>query len=196
MVQLTKDFRSEEFASTYNGVTTQVPQQLWPHLQRLANNLQVLRDAVGRPIGISSGYRTVRHNAAVGGAKGSQHLDAAAADFYIAGLTPADSYCMVEALIKNGKMRQGGLGAYGGHVHYDPRGTPARWTKGVPVPDCSEVVLPVPPAPSPTPPKKEGNLTEAQERVAQLFAQATLLATHGQPLPETLKRQIKWLVSQ
>lgn len=192
MGDLTKNFDSREFASHYRGVTTQVPQHLWHHLQRLADNLQVLRDAVGRPIGISSGYRTVRHNAAVGGSKASQHLDAAAADFYIAGRTADDSYCMVSALIKSGKMREGGLGAYATHTHYDPRGTPARWTKGVPVPDCSEVVPPRPPAP----PKKEGNLTEAQERVAQLFAQATLLATHGQPLPAALKRQIDWLVSQ
>ncbi len=195
MGDLTKNFDSTEFASHFRGVTTQVPQQLWHHLQRLANNLQVLRDAVGRPIGITSGYRTVRHNEAVGGAKGSQHLDAAAADFYIAGLTADDAYCLTAALIKDGKMREGGLGAYATHTHYDPRGTISRWTKGVPVPDCSEVVLPAPPRP-PAPPKKEGNLTEAQERVAQLFAQATLLATHGQPLPATLKRQLTWLLAQ
>lgn len=43
--------------------------------------------------------------------------------------------------------------------------------------------------------EQEGNLTAAQERVAQLFAQATLLATHGQPLPEDLRRQIDWLTA-
>ncbi len=149
MGDLTKDFDSTEFASVFRGVTTQVPKQLWPHLQRLANNLQVLRDTVGRSITINSGYRTVRHNAAVGGTTESQHLDAAAADFTIAGLSPSHSYCMMELLIKDGQVRQGGLGAYVAHTHYDPRGTPARWTKGITKPDCSEVSLPDDDAPPP-----------------------------------------------
>ena len=145
MGDLTENFSKAEFASVYRGVTTQVPAALMPNLQRLANNLQVLRDAAGRPIGINSGYRTPEHNRAVGGALSSQHLDAHAADFTIAGLTPNEAYCMTLGLIVQGAMREGGLGAYRKHTHYDPRGTPARWTKGVPEPDCRGEVQPQPP---------------------------------------------------
>lgn len=36
--------------------------------------LQCIREHFGKPVVITSGYRTAGHNAAVGGAKSSQHL--------------------------------------------------------------------------------------------------------------------------
>ena len=33
----------------------------------------------------------------------------------------------IEKLIKEGKMKQGGIGIYKGFIHYDIRGTKARW---------------------------------------------------------------------
>lgn len=42
--------------------------------------LQALRDLVAQPFTITSGYRTVEHNAAVGGVENSQHLVGEAVD--------------------------------------------------------------------------------------------------------------------
>lgn len=43
--------------------------------------LQCIREHFGKPVHITSGYRTTAHNAAVGGSKSSQHLLGRAADF-------------------------------------------------------------------------------------------------------------------
>ena len=48
--------------------------------QTLVVLLQAIREHFGKPITITSGYRTAAHNAAVGGAKSSQHLLGRAAD--------------------------------------------------------------------------------------------------------------------
>lgn len=125
-MQLTTNFRREEFAC-HDAAQTPVPPAYYANVQQLANNLQVLRDALGRPVHVLSGYRTPAHNAAVGGAKASQHLVAKAGDLHVDGLTPAQLHAQIEALIAAGKMKQGGLGLYPTFVHYDVRGYRARW---------------------------------------------------------------------
>ena len=45
--------------------------------------LQPLRDYLGKPVVISSGYRSEEVNRMVGGVKGSQHLRGAAADIHV-----------------------------------------------------------------------------------------------------------------
>ena len=45
-----------------------------------ANILQPLRDAVGHPLTVTSGYRSPRLNRAVGGSQTSQHMEGRAAD--------------------------------------------------------------------------------------------------------------------
>ena len=52
------------------------------------NVLDPLRARVGRPIIITSGYRSQRVNKLVGGSKISQHLTGKAADFHVLGYTP------------------------------------------------------------------------------------------------------------
>ena len=156
MGDLTKDFSRREFASRFEGVTTPAP---LPQVQRLADQLQVLRDAVGKSIHINSGYRTPAHNASVGGAKTSRHMVGDAADISVRNMAPADVYCATEVLVRQGRMMQGGLGAYQTHTHYDTRGHRSRWTTGVPTPNCRGVTLPppkpTPPTPTPTPPEEE-----------------------------------------
>lgn len=128
MKQLTKNFNSSEF-DCKDG--TPVPKELMPNLQKLADNLQVLRDYIGVPVEVTgSGYRTPSYNKKVGGVIDSRHLYADAADINAKGYTPKQLAKVIEKLIKEGKMRQGGIGVYtkkAKFVHYDIRNYPARW---------------------------------------------------------------------
>lgn len=123
-MQLTKNFFLSEFACR-DG--TQVPVKYLDNVKTLASNLQVLRDYIGEPLHVNSGYRTPEYNKKVGGKKNSQHLTASAADITCKTKTPKQLAAIIEKLIKEGKMKQGGIGVYPGFVHYDVRGTRARW---------------------------------------------------------------------
>ena len=121
---LTKNFHIDEFKCN-DG--TEVPQEYRNNVIDLATNLQVLRDYLGKPIYINSGYRSPEYNAKVGGAKRSQHKLAKAADIVVKGMTPTEVADAIEKLIKEGKMKHGGLGRYKTFTHYDVRGWNARW---------------------------------------------------------------------
>jgi uncharacterized protein YcbK (DUF882 family) len=126
-MKLTKNFSLSEFACK-DANRTPVPNVLYKNVQELANNLQVLRDEIGVSVSITgSGYRTPEHNIKVGGASKSQHLTASGADINAKGYTPKKLAEVIERLISEGKMKQGGLKAYGTFVHYDIRGFKARW---------------------------------------------------------------------
>lgn len=122
--QITKNFHYAEFASKDGSP---LPEGLKQNLIELAQNLQVLRDFVGVPIKINSGYRSPEHNRKVGGAKKSLHLRAMAADIVVADHTPQQVRAIIEKLIKEGKMKQGGIGLYNTFLHYDIRGERKRW---------------------------------------------------------------------
>lgn len=124
-MKLTNNFSLNEF----NKRNYNVPTDVLRNLIELAKNLQVLRDEVKKPIKITSGYRPAELNAKVGGATKSRHITGQAADFKIEGYTPKQVAAIIEKLIAEGKMKQGGLGTYSTWVHYDTRGTAARWTK-------------------------------------------------------------------
>ena len=99
----------------------------------LAALLQKIRDHFGRPVVITSGYRTTEHNAAVGGSKSSQHLLGRAADFYVEGVPVATVAAYAETLLSG----RGGIGRYPkdakhpkrmtGWVHIDTRTNKSRW---------------------------------------------------------------------
>ena len=121
---LTKNFHLMEFASK-DGAKF-LPDVI-NNLRELAINLQVLREYVESKISITSGYRSEEHNKKVGGAKESFHVKGMAADIKIEGHTPKQVSEIIEHLILTGRMKQGGLGLYKTWVHYDIRGTKARW---------------------------------------------------------------------
>lgn len=124
-MKLTKNFDSKEF-DCKDG--TPVPEIYMNNCKEVAENLQVLRDHIKAPILITgSGYRTPSHNKKVKGAVHSQHLTASAADINAKGYTPKQLAEVIEKLITEGKMQQGGIGVYKGFVHYDIRGKKARW---------------------------------------------------------------------
>jgi uncharacterized protein YcbK (DUF882 family) len=124
MAKITQNFSLEEFNSKCGRA---IPNKVLPNIINLANNLQVLRDALGKSITITSGYRSPEHNAKVKGAKNSQHITGMAADIKVTGMTPKEVALVIEGLIESGKMKQVGLGIYPSWVHYDIRGIKARW---------------------------------------------------------------------
>lgn len=123
-MKLTKNFNSQEF-DCRDG--TPVPIPLLDNVLELAKNLQVLRDDIGEPIHVNSGYRTPAYNKKIGGAPASQHLKAKAADITAKGFTPRQLAARIEKLIKEKKLWFGGIGIYPGFVHVDIRKNKARW---------------------------------------------------------------------
>ena len=123
-MKLTKNFSLSEFESKDGAL---MPDAVRLNIERLADNLQVLRDEIDKAITITSGYRSPKHNKAIGGAKNSQHVIGTAADFKVAGMKPKEVAAVIERLIDEGKMKQGGLKAYASWVHYDIRNIKSRW---------------------------------------------------------------------
>ena len=124
-MELTKNFTREEFDCKDGTI---VPDRYIANAKEVAKNLEVLREYINEPVMITgSGYRTKSHNKKVGGAENSQHLTASGADINARNYTPRQLANVIELLIRDGKMKQGGIGVYKGFVHYDIRGVKARW---------------------------------------------------------------------
>ena len=70
---ITKNFTRNEFQCSC-GCSAQMVDEM------LVQKLQTIRTVYDTPLKITSGYRCVKHNAAVGGAKSSKHLYGIAAE--------------------------------------------------------------------------------------------------------------------
>lgn len=123
-MQLTINFSKKEFDSKDGA---EMPSDVLPNVRELAQNLQKLRDYLGKSITINSGYRSPKHNLKVGGSPSSQHLLGKAADIVVQGMSPIEIAQIIENLIKKGVLKEGGIGIYDTFVHYDIRGKKARW---------------------------------------------------------------------
>ena len=82
--RLSKNFTLEEMVATsHKGLQDTPTLAVVQNLQKLCVLvLQPLRDAIGRPVYINSGYRSKRLNARVGGVPNSRHLQGRAADIH------------------------------------------------------------------------------------------------------------------
>ena len=123
-MKLTNNFLISEF-NCKDG--TPVPSCLMANVQLLSENLQVLRDCLEAPIHINSAYRHSKYNKSVGGSSKSQHLLGKAADIRVDSYSSVQVYDTIEMLIKEGSMKDGGIGLYDTFVHYDVRDKSARW---------------------------------------------------------------------
>lgn len=122
--RLAQDFRVRELRC-WDGTDTVMVDEV------LTVVLQCIREHFGKPVVITSGYRTAAYNAAVGGAKNSQHMLGRAADIRVQGVSVEDVAAYAESLMPG----WGGVGRYPvkvgrttGWVHVDTRANKSRWT--------------------------------------------------------------------
>ena len=95
-LRLAPGFRLNEFASRCG--CDQVLVHPW-----LLEGLVMLREEFGQTVRINSSYRTVKHNAAIGGADGSKHKLGMAADVDVMTVKPEDG----RGLGRSGRIRRG-----------------------------------------------------------------------------------------
>ena len=117
-VRLLKYFTVKEFACKDGSPVTFIDDYL-------VCLLDILRQQIGKPVIITSGYRTPEHNAKVGGAKYSYHIRGMAADIRVDGMTPKQLAKELDKIVPNAC----GIIVYPGWVHFDTRGS--KYRKGV-----------------------------------------------------------------
>lgn len=130
-MRLSPYFHIEEFRC-HDG--TPVPDALLGNLMRLVTTLDICRLAAGAPLNVISGFRTRKHNTAVGGAENSTHLTCEGADIRPGrDVTPEELHALVLQHYKHKRLPDlGGVGLYPSWVHIDVRkakdGHLRRWT--------------------------------------------------------------------
>jgi uncharacterized protein YcbK (DUF882 family) len=118
-VRLSAHFSLQEFISARDP--NRPNNRALANLRALAAVLEVLRSRAGRPLEITSGFRSPEYNSAIGGAASSLHTTGRACDI----AAPAD---MLElAALASQIPEVGGVGIYPGRgfIHLDIRPRPA-----------------------------------------------------------------------
>lgn len=98
--QITKNFTLAELiysaTAAKKGIDNKPTEEHYKNMVSLCKNvLQPLREKLGKPINVNSCYRCPKLNAAVGGAKTSQHCNGQAADIEINGMSNYDLACYI-----------------------------------------------------------------------------------------------------
>lgn len=94
------------------------------NLHWLASLLEEVRDLLGHPMIISSGYRSPKVNSSIGGSKNSQHVQGLAADFICPGF--GDPYEVASAISRSSIKYDQLIHEYGRWVHISISDTPRR----------------------------------------------------------------------
>ena len=113
-IKISKNFNLKEFDCKCGCNTVKVDSEL-------VGRLQELREKIGKPIIITSGYRCPTHNKRVDGSQTSQHMRGKAVDIKVSGMTAKELAKLGEQLGFDG------IGTYSNFVHLDVRGIRARW---------------------------------------------------------------------
>lgn len=123
-MKLTDNFSRWEFECKDGS---EMPDHVVFNTYKLSVALQTIRGCIGYPIAITNAYRSLEHNRSIGSKDTSQHIQGKAADLQVKEMSVLDLYETIETLIEWGHIPEGGLGIYNTFVHYDIRGTKARW---------------------------------------------------------------------
>ena len=91
----------------------------------LVTILDILRNQIGKPIIITSGYRTEARNKSVGGAKYSYHMRGMAADIRVEGMSAKELAKKLDKIMESSC----GIIVYNNWVHLDTRNK--KYRKGV-----------------------------------------------------------------
>lgn len=119
LAELTRSAKAEQL-----GIDNTPAQELVPRLVLLAELLERIRDTLGRPVIVTSGYRCESLNIAVGGATTSDHPRGHAADIVCPGFgTPTEVARVLAPLVSTLSIGQLILEGVGGKqwVHVSTR---------------------------------------------------------------------------
>jgi uncharacterized protein YcbK (DUF882 family) len=125
-MKLSKNFTLKEMSCRCG---CEMPKDVLNNVQKLANQLQIIRNKVNVPITINSAYRCLEYNRSIGSNDSSQHVLVKALDIVIKVYTHNEVADLIEELISDGDILQGGLGRYNTFTHYDIgyNGRKRRW---------------------------------------------------------------------
>lgn len=121
---MSTNFSIKELTKTNTGILNSPDSGQLKNLDQLSLGLEWVRFAIGgRPMIISSGFRSEDVNIAVGGSKSSAHLYGYAADFTVNGMTNKQ---ICECIIKGGVkfdqlIDERSKGGQWVHISFDPR---------------------------------------------------------------------------
>jgi len=104
-------------------LNTDPPRGLWPSLLAVVKVADEARHRLGKPLRITSAFRSVAYNKAIQGAARSWHTQGGALD--LSG-SPATLHRILTEMRAEGLFR-GGIGRYKTFVHVDVRGRNADW---------------------------------------------------------------------
>ena len=118
-VNLGKWFKVKEFACKDGSPVVFIDEYLW-------TILSILRNKIGKPVIITSGYRTPEWNAKCNGAKYSYHMRGMAADIRVDGMSAKELAEELDKIVPTGC----GIIVYSNWVHFDVRDG-KKYRKGV-----------------------------------------------------------------
>ena len=86
----TEFFTLEEMLATSTGLPNQPPAALLPRIEDTMRRMDEVREALNKPVRITSGYRSPAVNSRIGGSRTSDHMLGCAVDFVCANMDPKD----------------------------------------------------------------------------------------------------------
>lgn len=96
-MKLTQHFTLEEMTASQEavrqGIDNSPPDNVFLNLVRTCKEMEKVRELLGHPITVSSGYRSPALNKAIGGAKASHHMIGLACDFICSGFGSPFDVC-------------------------------------------------------------------------------------------------------
>jgi N-acetylmuramoyl-L-alanine amidase len=107
------------------------PRSRWNNIANTAKMLDEIRERIGHPVKILSGYRNDAYNNCIKGEPGSLHTRYNAIDWTSSGRTVNEWHEIAQQVRSENPVFMGGIGRYDSKnfVHIDTRGTQSDWIK-------------------------------------------------------------------